>query len=808
MLSHSAKKPKITLLSRKILFFTLLCSSTITLVLASFQLYFEYRKEINGLDRQFEMIKVSYLPSISENIWLYNTEGIRAQIEGIYALSDIVSIVIYDEFGTMTYRSGTKASQKVTARQFSLELERNRKLNKLGHIEITATLDNIFDSLWNRISLILVGQGVKTFLVSFAIILLIFHFISRRLAVISNYISQIGRSDDIDLWPQESLFSALQSKRSHLDELDELAKTIDTMNSKVRQLYTESEEQRHKLSSVFEGSHDAIIIFSFASKQVIDFNSKACHMLALTTGQLQNSTFYSLYSGATKNLDDFIDEVHRIGWGLQELTLKSSENQLITTETSASSIEIDGKPFLLATCRDIRERKRQEAQMDQLLHFDPLTNLPNRLLLRERIAQGIRNNQRNSGIQYCAMIINIDNFKMVNDALGQGSGDLLIKMTANILEHFTTESDTLAKLNADEFFLLAELDCPIESSQQMTAQLAEDIHAQFKQPLTIAGSQAKISVSIGCTLLTQSVSGVEEVLRFSDLALCKAKADGKDRTQFYHPDMDGEANQVLALNTALHQAYEQNEFELFYQPIIDLETQRTVSIECLLRWRRSDGSLVSPAAFIPALVESGLIIKVGAWVIEEACSRLAALKSAASETSIAINVSPCQLESDAIIEHVIDVLNKTGLEPHRLVLEITEDLVIQDQGWAIARLKKLRGLGVTVALDDFGTGYSSLAYLKMLPVNKLKIDQSFVRDMLGDPEDLAIVETIISIAKILKLDVIAEGVEELSQAQKLKQLGCRYVQGYYYQKPQPELLQSINLAVADMAPKPLKLLKK
>lgn len=787
MANKLLRTAKLTTLSRKILFYILLCSSTITLLLTLLEVFFEYRTEINGIDRQFNTIEVSYLPSLSENIWLYNMDGIHSQIKGIYSLSDIVYVSIRDELGVEVYYSDREVSTNSVVRSFPLELYRNDRINNLGEIQIHATLDNVYTQLWNRVVVILVGQGVKTFLVSFVILLLIFHLVTRRLSVINRFVSGIGNSDDIHQWPVSNLHDRLKQQNSSPDELNDLAQAIDLMSDKVRQLYFESEEQRRRLTQVFEGSHDAIMIVNLTNKNVVDFNSKACEMLNFSKGQLQDTSLYTLYSD-TKSIDDFIEEVERIGWCVKELSFNAKDGKLIPTETSASVIDMAGVSYLLATCRDIRERKCQEAQVDKLMHFDSLTGLPNRLLVRERISQAMIQ-QEIGNRQYSVMLINIDNFKTVNDALGQYSGDLLIKLTAKMIKSVVKTGDSLARLSADEFILLTQTS---DNCEQDTRDLADSIRNRFSSPIDIAGDKAKISVSIGCTMLSD-VNDVDEVLRYSDLALCKAKAEGRDRAVFYHTDMDAEVTEKLSLNTALHHAFQAGEFELFYQPIVDLNTQETVSVECLLRWRREDGSLVSPAQFIPALVDNGLIIDVGAWVIEEACEKMTAL-DVPNHVSIAINVSPCQLDSDAIIDHVKRVLNKTKLPANRLVLEITEDLVIQDQGWAISRLKKLRELGVTVALDDFGTGYSSLAYLKMLPVNKLKIDQSFVRDMLGDPEDSAIVETIISIAKTLKLELIAEGVETQKQADHLKALGCEQVQGYFYQRPQPDLEKSINIS--------------
>jgi len=423
-------------------------------------------------------------------------------------------------------------------------------------------------------------------------------------------------------------------------------------------------------------------------------------------------------------------------------------------------------------------------------HYDVLTGLSNRYYFTRRLGEIIEQSRREQS-DFAVLFMDIDHFKQINDALGQGCGDMLIKTVASLVEKQLPEGASLGRLSSDEFLLLVEFNDPEQGrARQEGAALAEQIRASFAEQLPVAGEWLKVSVSVGCAVLGEDGESFDMLLRHVDLALCKAKADGRDRVEFFNNGMDLEASRKLALQTDLHRAYKQQEFELFYQPIVDLDTGTTRSVECLLRWRKEDGSLVSPAEFIPALVSSGLIVDVGGWVIETACREMARQQQ---PRSVAVNVSPCQLDSDAIIFLIEGVLADTGLPPELLVLEITEDLIIQDKGWAIERLNRLHRMGIRIALDDFGTGYSSLSYLKMLPVDKLKIDQSFVRDMLTDPEDSAIVTTIISMAGALGLELIAEGVETQQQADQLRQMGCQLVQGYFYQRPQPDLALSLSL---------------
>lgn len=789
MISNKSQMSGITGLSKRILFYILICSSSVTLILTGLELYFEYRIDVNLLEQRFKSIEVSYLPSLSENIWLFNTDVVESQIRGIYNLNDVIYVSIVDETNTIVNAIGDKQAKHIISQTYPIVREQQGTINQLGHIEVWATLDNIYASLRNRLAVILLGQGVKTFLVSFLILLIIFKIITSRVSRISQLVSSIDLSDNQEHQTELSVHKAIARPNKPHDELDELAQTIDSMHGKVRQLYVQSDEQRRKLSTIFEGSHDAILIIDLTNNSVIDFNSKACDMLNFSAEQLRNLSFYALYSGTHNHIRNFLDDTQRTGWNIKELTFKSRLGNLIPTETSASIIEINDQPHLLTICRDIRERKQHEAKIDKITNFDQLTSLPNRVLMRDRINQTIIRNQSTPN-RYAIMIIDIDNFKSINDTLGQGNGDLLIKATANIIQSIVPKSDSLGRLSSDEFLLLAELpESDISIARKITAKLAEQIRQAFDETMLVAGSLIKVSVSIGCAMLGDDGKSFDELLRHTDLALCKAKADGRDRVVFFSPGMDAEANQKLILKTALHRALKAKEFVLFYQPIIDLDTRQTVSVECLLRWQTPDGNMISPAEFIPELVSSGLILDVGAWVIEEACSNMAKLDE---QVPIAVNVSPCQLESDDIIIHVEQVLNETGLAPEMLVIEVTEDLIIQDKGWAIERLNRLSKMGVKIALDDFGTGYSSLSYLKILPVDKLKIDQSFVRDMLTDPEDSAIVATIISIAKTLKLDLIAEGVETELQAQHLRHLGCAKAQGYLYQKPQGNLTKSIH----------------
>jgi len=435
---------------------------------------------------------------------------------------------------------------------------------------------------------------------------------------------------------------------------------------------------------------------------------------------------------------------------------------------------------------DITQRKAAEEQIEQLAFYDPLTRLPNRRLLLDRLHQAVAAGARNRR-QGALLFIDLDNFKTLNDTLGHDIGDLLLQQVALRLLDAVRARDTVARLGGDEFVVLLEdLGAQPQEAAAQVQVLGARILGALTQPYTLAGHRCHSTPSLGATLISEDSPSVDELLKRADLAMYQAKAAGRNTLRFFDPDMQAALEARTALEAELREGLREGQFRLHYQAQVDSAGNLT-GAEALLRWQHPLRGPVSPAEFIPLAEETGLILPLGRWVLETACAQLAAWaqQPQTAGLTLAINVSAREFRHAGFVDQVSQVLERTGTDPHRLKLELTESLLLDDIAGTIAKMTALKALGVGFSLDDFGTGYSSLSYLKRLPLDQLKIDQSFVRDVLTDPNDAAIARTIVALAQSLGLAVIAEGVETEGQRDFLLRNGCHAFQGYLFGRPGP-----------------------
>jgi diguanylate cyclase (GGDEF)-like protein/PAS domain S-box-containing protein len=427
---------------------------------------------------------------------------------------------------------------------------------------------------------------------------------------------------------------------------------------------------------------------------------------------------------------------------------------------------------------DITKAKESQEKLDHLAHHDPLTALPNRLLFHDRLQHALLRAARD-GEQLALLFIDLDRFKNVNDTLGHHIGDELLKQVAKALQDRLREGDTLARLGGDEFIVLLE---NIEN-QYGASQVAEKLVQMFEEPFMVAGHELFVTCSVGISLFPDDAADLNMLIRNADVAMYQAKARGRNGFSFYAPSMTGEGVERLRLETFLRRSIEKEEIFLNYQPQVEIDTGRLVGVEALVRWNHPELGLIPPIRFIPLAEDTGFINQLGKWVLHEACRQMVRWQDAGLHVpKIAVNLSAKQFERGSIVNMVADILRDTGLEPQRLQLEVTES-VIMNTGDAMVFINDLHSIGVALAIDDFGTGYSSLAYLKQLPVQTLKIDRSFIKDISTDVNDEAIAIAIIQLGKSMNLSVIAEGVETEEQAAFLLRHGCNLAQGYFYSRP-------------------------
>lgn len=460
----------------------------------------------------------------------------------------------------------------------------------------------------------------------------------------------------------------------------------------------------------------------------------------------------------------------------------------------------EGAPtHYVAVATDLTQLRQSEEKSQRLVHYDPLTNLANRLLLPARLQHSLER----AGRQNCrvgVLVIDLNEFKVVNDSLGYSAGDELLLAVAGRLKNRLRDVDTLARTGTDDFVAVVE---GIHDYHD-TEVVAKGLLVALEEPFSLTcGQEVFIRASIGIAVFPEDGTTPEDLLRNANAAMNRAQKQWGNHLVFYTDEMNSQAVLQLVLEAGLRRALEQEEFVLHYQPKVDLRTGRVTGAEALLRWHRSGHGIVPPLHFIPIAEKSGLIVEIGNWVIKEVCRQLRIWQeNGLPDISVAVNVSACQFNSE-LMTTVADALENNGVEPERLMLELTENMVVDEPEMAVARMTDLKRLGVQLSLDDFGTGYSSLSYLSRFPINQLKIDRSFVENIVTDPSSATIANSIIALAHRLQLQVVAEGVETESQLGYLRQNGCDEIQGFYFSRPIPAedfaalLCQGKNLPVPD-----------
>jgi diguanylate cyclase (GGDEF)-like protein/PAS domain S-box-containing protein len=430
---------------------------------------------------------------------------------------------------------------------------------------------------------------------------------------------------------------------------------------------------------------------------------------------------------------------------------------------------------------DITDAKTHQDELARQANHDSLTGLPNRNLLWDRIDRACVRAQRYGDFAAVAFL-DLDNFKVVNDSLGHSLGDHLLRAVAARLESSLRAMDTVARLGGDEFVLVLS----DQKSAQSVAGELQRIVESFSQPFAVDGRDVFITASVGVALYPQDAKDPESLMKSAELAMYRAKESGRDAYQLYTAEMQTSVTERLALESKLRRALERGEFSLHYQPQVDLRSNRIFGSEALLRWNQADLGMVDPAKFIPIAEETGLIVPIGEWVVRTACLQNKAWQNAGLPTiTMAVNISARQFREKNLLQAVAKILAETGLDPTQLELEVTESVIMHDAQHVIAALQAFRDMGVRLSVDDFGTGYSSLSYLKRFPVDRLKIDQSFVRDITTDADDAAIAQAVITLGHTMNLRVIAEGVETPEQLAFLRRNQCDEMQGYLFGKPMP-----------------------
>jgi diguanylate cyclase (GGDEF)-like protein len=464
-----------------------------------------------------------------------------------------------------------------------------------------------------------------------------------------------------------------------------------------------------------------------------------------------------------------------------KVTISDEPSDSILELRNGRTIKIRHRPMpdqgWVATHEDITEQRRSEVRIEHMAHHDALTDLLNRVLLHERLDQALAGRVNDADL-VAVHHLDLDQFKAVNDSFGHLAGDKLLKIVADRLRGLVRDSDTIARMGGDEFVILQ---APITDPAQATT-LAHAIVDLMNQPFDIDGHQAVVGASIGIAIGPGDGSKSDALLRNADLALYRAKRDGRGTFRFFEPAMDAQMQTRRILEQEMRRALPAGEFELYYQPVINLATSDISGFEALIRWNHPEQGLIAPASFIPLAEEIGFIVPLGEWVIGQACATAALWPD---DFDVAVNVSAAQFRSPRLFQVIVEALASSGLKPTRLEIEITESVLLHKKEAVLAVLHQLRALGVRIAMDDFGTGYSSLSYLQSFPFDKIKIDRSFVKDITENANSLSIVRAVAALAKGMGMTATAEGVETSAQLDSVTSEGCTEMQGFLFSRPLP-----------------------
>ncbi|MDP2224463.1 bifunctional diguanylate cyclase/phosphodiesterase [Nitrosomonas sp.] len=539
---------------------------------------------------------------------------------------------------------------------------------------------------------------------------------------------------------------------------------------------------------LFESARDGILLLNADTGQIEDVNPYLIEMLGYSHAEFLGKKLWEV--GTFTDIDEsqkMFSKIQTEGYvRYDDLPLRTKTGIIIAAEFVSNSYDCEGTKVIQCNIRNITERKKTDERIKELAFFDQLTGLPNRLLLQDRLKQAMVASSR-SGI-FCALLfMDVDNFKNLNDTLGHDMGDALLKQIGLRLTLCVREGDTVARLGGDEFVVvLAGLNTDKAEAAKGIKTVVRKMSVALNQPYQVGGVLYNSTASMGVTLFKGDLINTDDLMKQADLAMYKSKEAGRNTLRFFDPNMELAVMKRAGMENDLRRAIDEKQFVLHYQAQIVGENHIT-GAEVLLRWEHPQRGKVTPAEFIPLAEETGLILILGKWVLETACTRLVvwADQLGMADLTIAVNVSANQFRYPDFVDLVLNILKKTGANPRRLKLELTESLLIADVEDTIEKMFALKAKGICFSLDDFGTGYSSLSYLKRLPLDQLKIDQSFVRDILTDPNDAAIARTIVALGQSLGLGVIAEGVETEAQRNFLAVSGCHAYQGYFFSQPLP-----------------------
>lgn len=773
------------------------------LAMSSFQLYLDYLSQEQELDSLIERVIEVAAPPATRAVHTLDDDLSSEVVNGMLAYDFIFDVAILDELGNVLARGDKSRLASATSwltnyfTQDSKEYSASLSIpgygeNTAGSIVFHVDLNKALETFYRRSTFVILSGMIRNAILVFLLFIAFYYMLTNPLIRMVEEIKSIRPER-----PGAKRITIAHPERN--DELTQLALSSNHMLDAVEEAFT----KRLEVELALRESEQAIKLIinelpamvglryvdgtiEFANQKMAEFFGKSVD----TIQGLNILEFGHAFGDSTSLLNDMSEKAkaNEVASGAFEGYFKTAAGEKRYLQGHAKPIVMQGETLILMVANDITERKEAEEKMEYMAYHDALTNLPNRVHLVERLEHEIVRARRHK--YYGAILfIDLDHFKNINDSLGHPVGDQLLKQVAQRLLGAVREEDLVARLSGDEFVVvLTILDHDLDTAGLKAGEIAEKIRKSLSEPYPYKDTKLHVSCSIGIVVYSDNESSVHELLRFADTAMYQVKDKGRDAIEFFNLGMADKVTHQLQLEGELHKALAHGQFELYFQPKVDVESGRVLGAEALLRWQHPERGMISPGEFIPILEASGLMVDVGRWIIEDGCRTLRDLNEKGvweEGMRLSLNVSPRQFRGQTFVDDMARTLHEITIPDNSLDLEITEGVVIQSVEETISTMTTLSSMGISFSLDDFGTGYSSISYLKRLPVSTLKIDYSFVRDIVEDRSDRVLVETIVTMGQLLDLNVVAEGVEEKDQLDILAAFGCNCYQGFYFSRPVP-----------------------
>jgi len=785
----------------------------LSFLLSSVQLYLDFLNQEKELKTLIDRVIQVATPPAVRSVSTLDDELSYEVVNGLLRYGFIYEVVIYDDTGNVLAQGSSTRPEVKTRWLTSKIIENTREYtaNLLlpgysdgtsGSIRFSVDMDLALEGFYNRSKTALMTGLLRNMFLVLLLFVVFYYTLTKPLVRLSREINNINPDH-----PGVNRLTQLPAQRK-----DELAQLIASSNQlldivelslakrrAVELALRKSEEHLRQIIDhlpVMIGARNIAGYYLFANKALAS-------ELGYTPDQMRNLHVRQLLKNSVFDIDTMLQNDYRVIRGNEELDVieerfVTSTGKQLFLQTHIMPLAFYDEKVALIVSVDITERKTAQAKMEFMAHHDALTGLPNRLQLVDRLEHELRRAERH-GYFGAVLFIDLDQFKTINDSLGHPVGDRVLEVVAARLLESVREEDLVARLSGDEFVVvLTVLDQNIETAALRAGEISEKIRRIISQPYMYDSMELRVTCSVGVVVYPDKNNSVHELLRYADTAMYQVKEKGRDSIEFFNEEMADKVSRQLTMEGDLHRALEESQFELYYQPKIDIQSGRVVGAEALLRWNHPTKGMVSPVDFIPVLETSGMIIDVGQWVLEAACKTLVKWNQSGlwkQGMKMSINISPRQFRRAAFVDDVIAALEKYPLPEASLDMEVTEGILIQRVDDAIVTMTTLSERGISFSLDDFGTGYSSISYLKRLPVSTLKIDKGFVRDIIEDRNDRVLVETIITMGRLLDMKLVAEGVEQAEQLAILKTFGCDYYQGYLSSQAVP--LAEFEVILAD-----------